>query len=105
MLIGKGKPLPAGVQIGNGSVITVAFEVSKQADRETPGYFMQSSKEVGLSLRLQGVLVRELHEFSGNDANLFDEDEYGEDVDTSAMESSDKADTAPADASGEDSDF
>lgn len=99
VFIGKGKPLPTGVQVGNGSAITVAFEVAKSSEMNTPGYFMQSTKEVGLSLRLQAVLVRELKEYSGNnDASLFDEDEYGEDVDTSGMGSTVNGDSVPNDS-------
>lgn len=99
VFIGKGKPMPAGVQIGNGSDITVAFEVAHSSpDMKTPGYFMQSTKEVGLSLRLQAVLVKELKEYSGDGANPFDEDEYGDDVEVEAVRATLEDEACPPDS-------
>jgi len=53
--------------IGNGSTIKVAFEPAP--------YLMQSSKQVGVSLRLKGVQVIDLAEYGGSGSSMFDEEE------------------------------
>jgi hypothetical protein len=103
--IGKGTPLPATKQVGNGSDIVVAFEVAKKSDMDTPGYFMASTKQVGLSLQLVAVLVRKLKEFTGvSDASIFEGEEFGEEF-GEEIESQEVAVECGAGDSSEDSDF
>jgi len=61
----KCKPIK-DVLIGNGSVVKMAADVSP--------YMMQSTKQVGVTLRLLGVQVLDLVEY-GNSAGMFDEED------------------------------
>lgn len=61
----KKKPLQ-DANIGNGSIVKIAVEPSP--------YFIPSTKEVGVSLRLKAVQVIDLKEF-GNAASIFDEED------------------------------
>ncbi len=58
--------LPSNIAVGNGSVIKVAVEPFP--------YVMQSTKQVGVSLRLKGVQVIELVEY-GAPSSMFDEED------------------------------
>lgn len=58
----KGAPLPAGVQIGSGSEIKVAFEASP---------FTTAAVGSGVSLRLEAVQVIQLRQFEQRDAGAF----------------------------------
>lgn len=62
----KRNPLTKDTLIGNGSVIKVAADPAP--------YLMQSSKSVGVSLRLKAVQVIDLVEYAKG-ANIFDEEE------------------------------
>ena len=59
--------MPSSVAVGNGSVINVAVEPYP--------YVMQSTKQVGVSLRLKGVQVIELVEYGNPAASMFDEED------------------------------
>ena len=62
----KRTPMSADTNVGNGSVIKVAYEPIP--------YMMASTKQVGVSLRLKGVQILELVEY-GNGASMFDEED------------------------------
>jgi translation elongation factor EF-Ts len=62
----KRNPLTKDTLIGNGSVIKVAVEPAP--------YMMQSTKSVGVSLRLKAVQVIDLVQYSAG-ANIFDEED------------------------------
>jgi hypothetical protein len=53
--------------IGNGSRVKVAFEPFP--------YIMQSTKKVGVSLRLKAVQVIDLVEYGNSAASVFDEED------------------------------
>jgi hypothetical protein len=59
--------MPSSVAVGNGSVIKVAVEPFP--------YVMQSTKQVGVSLRLKGVQVIDLVEYGAPAASMFDEED------------------------------
>ena len=59
--------MPSSVAVGNGSVIKVAVEPYP--------YVMQSTKQVGVSLRLKGVQVIDLVEYGAPASSMFDEED------------------------------
>ena len=63
----KKQPLPKDMLIGNGSRVKVAFEPFP--------YIMQSTKKVGVSLRLKAVQVIDLVEYGNSAASVFDEED------------------------------
>ena len=62
----KRTPMTDGTNVGNGSIVKVAYEPIP--------YMMASTKQVGVSLRLKGVQILELVEY-GNGASMFDEED------------------------------
>ncbi len=67
VLDAKKQPLPKDMLIGNGSKVKVAFEPIT--------YIMQSTKKVGVSLRLKAVQVIDLVEYGNSATSLFDEED------------------------------
>jgi hypothetical protein len=63
----KKQPLPKDMLIGNGSRVKVAFEPIP--------YIMQSTKKVGVSLRLKAVQVIDLVEYGNSATSVFDEED------------------------------
>ena len=63
----KRKPLNPDIAVGNGSDVKVAFEPRH--------YVMNSTKQVGVSLRLKGVQVINLVEYGNNVSSMFDEED------------------------------
>lgn len=88
--------MPSSVAVGNGSVIKVAVEPFP--------YVMQSTKQVGVSLRLKGVQVIDLVEYGAPAASMFDEEDgyVAEAVAKDDMaDSFDDSDTVDADDQGD----
>lgn len=67
VLDSKKKPLGKDMLIGNGSRVKVAFEPIP--------YVMQSTKKVGVSLRLKAVQVIDLVEYGNSATSVFDEED------------------------------
>jgi len=67
VLDSKKKPLGKDMLIGNGSKVKVAFEPIP--------YVMQSTKKVGVSLRLKAVQVIDLVEYGNSATSVFDEED------------------------------
>ena len=67
VLDAKKQPLPKDMLIGNGSRVKVAFEPFP--------YIMQSTKKVGVSLRLKAVQVLDLVEYGNAATSVFDEED------------------------------
>jgi hypothetical protein len=67
VLDSKKTPLNGDTLIGNGSRVKVAFEPIP--------YVMQSTKKVGVSLRLKAVQVIDLVEYGNSAASVFDEED------------------------------
>lgn len=67
VLDAKKQTLPKDMLIGNGSKVKVAFEPIT--------YIMQSTKKVGVSLRLKAVQVIDLVEYGNSATSLFDEED------------------------------
>jgi hypothetical protein len=66
----KGTPITFGTKIGGGSIVRLRIELIP--------YFMASTKQAGVSLRLIGVQVIELRVFQANAAGMgFDTEEDG----------------------------
>ena len=63
----KRTPMEGNVLVGNGSLVNVAVEPIP--------YVMQSTKQVGVSLRLKGVQVIDLVEYGNPAASMFDEED------------------------------
>jgi hypothetical protein len=63
----KRTPMTQNVLVGNGSLVNVAAEPIP--------YVMQSTKQVGVSLRLKAVQVINLVEYASNSSAIFDEEE------------------------------
>jgi len=63
----KRTPMDGNQLVGNGSIIKVAVE-------PVP-YMMQSTKQVGVSLRLKAVQILELVEYGNNTNSIFDEED------------------------------
>jgi len=63
----KRQPLNPDIAIGNGSDVKVAFEPRP--------YVMNSTKQVGVSLRLKGVQVINLVEYGNSVSTMFDEED------------------------------
>jgi len=67
VLDAKKTPLTGDTLVGNGSKVKVAFEPIP--------YVMQSTKKVGVSLRLKAVQVIDLVEYGNSAASVFDEED------------------------------
>jgi len=67
VLDAKKTPLTGDTLIGNGSKVKVAFEPIP--------YVMQSTKKVGVSLRLKAVQVIDLVEYGNSASSVFDEED------------------------------
>ena len=67
VLDAKKTPLTGDTLIGNGSKVKVAFEPIP--------YVMQSTKKVGVSLRLKAVQVIDLVEYGNSATSVFDEED------------------------------
>ena len=67
VLDAKKQPLPKDMLIGNGSRVKIAFEPYP--------YIMQSTKKVGVSLRLKAVQVIDLVEYGNAATSVFDEED------------------------------
>lgn len=63
----KRTPMDGSTLIGNGSTIKVAFEPFS--------YMMQSTKQVGVTLRLKAVQVIDLVEYGNSTTSIFDEED------------------------------
>ena len=63
----KRQPLNPDIAVGNGSDVKVAFEPRP--------YVMNSTKQVGVSLRMKGVQVINLVEYGNNVSSMFDEED------------------------------
>ena len=63
----KRQPLNPDIAVGNGSDVKVAFEPRP--------YVMNSTKQVGVSLRMKGVQVINLVEYGNSVSTMFDEEE------------------------------
>jgi hypothetical protein len=63
----KRTPMEGNVLVGNGSLVNVAVEPIP--------YVMQSTKQVGVSLRLKAVQVINLVEYGNNSSSIFDEED------------------------------
>ena len=78
----KGKPITQAINLGNGSIVKVAFEPSP--------YFVAATKSVGVSLRGFDVQVIKIEEYGSGSSSVFgqeegyeyEEIEAGEDFDT-----------------------
>jgi hypothetical protein len=75
--IGKGKIDTSRKPIGKGSVVCVAYTINGSKDYSIPGYYVESSKTVGLSYRLEGLSIIKRSEYAGMDCPFGDED-FGE---------------------------
>lgn len=75
-------PLTRDTLIGNKSTVKVSFEPAP--------YYMPSNKQVGVSLRMEGVQVIDLVPYEGSGSSLFDEEEG---FVASAVEKDDNSDT------------
>jgi len=63
----KRQPLNPDIAVGNGSDVKVAFEPRP--------YVMNSTKQVGVSLRMKGVQVINLVEYGNSVSTMFDEED------------------------------
>jgi hypothetical protein len=63
----KRQPLNPDIAVGNGSDVKVAFEPRP--------YVMNSTKQVGVSLRMKGVQVINLVEYGNSVSSMFDEED------------------------------
>ena len=63
----KRTPMEGNVLVGNGSLVNVAVEPIP--------YVMQSTKQVGVSLRLKAVQVINLVEYGNSSSSIFDEED------------------------------
>jgi len=88
-----GVPVPASIQIGSGTTGYVAFEYS---------VFYTSLLGVGVSLRLRGVQICDLVEWTGGGAEGFGFGTGGEGLDPKSSEEVDTSDDAEDDPSPED---
>ncbi len=91
----KVKALSPKVNVGNGSTVKVNVELIP--------YMMQSTKSVGVSLRLKAVQVIDLVEFGNDSASVFDEEDGYEDEGSAAT--SGFNDNEGTDDGGDDEDF
>lgn len=88
----EGDVINDGFKVGNGSIGKIAFEPKK--------YFMASTKTAGVSLRLRGVQLIKLVEFSGG-GDLFEEEEGYEFEDKKDTNGNKNKDKTFADESGD----
>lgn len=77
----KGQPITTAINLGNGSVVKVAFEPSP--------YFVPSSKAVGVTLRNFDIQVIELVEYGASNSVFGEEEGFEYDEEDNAVQDTD----------------
>lgn len=93
----KGKPITEDVNIGSGSIMKAGFELVP--------YFMASTNEASVSLRLKSAQLIDLVEYTGTDNPFEEEEGYSFDEDEEANDSPFEEESGGYESEEDDEDF